>query len=369
MPELTLKGLTKTFNGIDAVKSLDLVIEEKAFMVIVGPSGCGKTTTLRLIAGLEEITSGEIYLDGQKINETPPKDRDMAMVFQDYAIYPHMSVFDNIGFGLRMHKMSKPDIAQRVGEAAELLAISHLLTRRPHELSGGERQRVALGRAIVRRPKIFLFDEPLANLDAALRTQMRRELSRLHKELATTFIYVTHDQIEAMTMATRIAILDHGVLQQSDTPMKIYHSPANSFVAGFIGNPKMNLLNCYFETRQGELYLYLGEQEITVPNAVREALFEKRLIGKTLLLGIRPEYIYFITTQDENRLRAEIQFTENTGTDIFVFLRVPGCENNIIARGDLEQTYDYHQIGFDFDWKHVRLFDSNGLPALSFAET
>jgi len=368
MPELTLKGLTKTFNGIEAVNNLDLVIDDKEFMVIVGPSGCGKTTTLRLIAGLEEITSGEIYLEGQKINDVPPKDRDMAMVFQDYAIYPHISVFDNIGFGLKMHKVSKTDIAQRVGEAAELLSISHLLTRRPHELSGGERQRVALGRAIVRRPKVFLFDEPLANLDAALRTQMRRELSRLHKELATTFIYVTHDQIEAMTMATKIAIMDQGVLQQADAPIKIYHSPANSFVAGFIGNPKMNLMNCYFETHQGELYLYLGEQKLQVPNAVRDVLFDIRLIGKTLLLGIRPEHIRVMSIPHENHLVANIQFAENTGTDVFVFLSAPGFENNIIARGDIEQKYDSNRVGIDFDWKHVIVFDSNGLPVLRFSE-
>ena len=367
MPDLVLKGLTKKFNGTDAVKNLDLVVLDKEFLVIVGPSGCGKTTTLRLIAGLEEITSGEIYLDGQKINDVPPKSRDMAMVFQDYAIYPHMSVFDNIGFGLKMQKKSKSEIAQSVNTAAELLGISNLLMRRPHELSGGERQRVALGRAIVRRPKVFLFDEPLANLDAALRTQMRRELSRLQKELAATFIYVTHDQIEAMTMATQIAIMDHGVLQQADAPMRLYHSPANSFVAGFIGNPKMNLMNCSFETREGALYLYLGAQEIPIPNTVRQALFEKKLIGKHLLLGIRPEYINLLSNPDENHLHAEQKFIENTGTDVFVFLCVPGCENNIIARGNLEQTYDDRQIGIDFDWKHVILFDSNGLPVLNFS--
>lgn len=360
MSELELKALSKTYNDVEAVKNLDLTIGDKEFMVIVGPSGCGKTTTLRLIAGLEDITSGEIYMDGKKISDMPPKDRDMAMVFQDYAIYPHMSVFDNMGFGLKMRKMSKKDIAKRVGEAAEMLEVSHLLKRRPHELSGGERQRVALGRAIVRRPKVFLFDEPLANLDAALRTQMRGELSRLYRELGTTFVYVTHDQIEAMTMATRISVMDKGVLQQSETPEVIYTNPKNTFVAGFIGNPKMNLLPCSFETRRGELYLYIGEQEIGVPDDIKEYLFEKKLIGKTLTLGVRPEHIS-VNTPQTGCLKAEFLYSENTGPDVYMHLAVQGCDDHIIARVRATKGYAEKELSIHFDWKDVLLFNSDGV--------
>ncbi len=359
MPELELKMLTKTYHGVEAVKNLDLIIGDKEFMVIVGPSGCGKTTTLRMIAGLEEITSGEIYLDGKKISGMPPKDRDMAMVFQDYAIYPHMSVFDNIGFGLKMRKMSKTDIAWRVDEAAEILNISHLLKRRPHELSGGERQRVALGRAIVRRPKIFLFDEPLANLDAALRTQMRGELSRLHKELGTIFIYVTHDQIEAMTMATRISVMDKGILQQSDTPEAIYTSPANTFVAGFIGSTKMNLLPCCFETREGELYLYVGEQEVTVPEDIKQQLFKNKLIGKPLVLGIRPEHL-LVGSLQAGGLLAEFLYSESTGADVYMHFAVQGCCSHIIARVSTVKRCEEKTLGIHFDWENALLFNLEG---------
>lgn len=359
MPELQLKALTKTYNDVEAVKNLNLTISDKEFMVILGPSGCGKTTTLRLIAGLEEITSGDIYLDGKKISDMPPKDRDMAMVFQDYAIYPHISVFDNIGFGLKMRKMSKTDISQRVGEAAEILKISHLLGRRPHELSGGERQRVALGRAIVRRPKVFLFDEPLANLDAALRTQMRGELSRLHKELGTTFVYVTHDQIEAMTMATKISVMDKGVLQQSDTPEAIYTNPKNTFVAGFIGNPKMNLLPCCFETREGELYLYVGEQEVIVPQDIKQVLFKNKLIGKPLTLGIRPEHVLVGSFQADGFM-AEFLYSENTGADVYMHFALQGCDNHIIARVSTVKRYEEKILNIHFDWEDVLLFNSDG---------
>ena len=359
MPDLKLRALSKNYNDVEAVKNLDLRIGDKEFMVIVGPSGCGKTTTLRLIAGLEEITSGEIYLDGENISNTPPKDRNMAMVFQDYAIYPHMSVFDNIGFGLKMQKMSKTDIIKRVGEAAEILNISDLLNRRPHELSGGERQRVALGRAIVRRPKVFLFDEPLANLDAALRTQMRTELSRLHNELGTTFVYVTHDQIEAMTMATCITVMDKGVLQQSDTPDAVYQTPANTFVAGFIGNPKMNLLPCYFETREGELYLYIGEQELNVPEDTKKLLFKSKLIGKTLTLGLRPEHVA-VGLPLAGDLTATFLYSENTGADVYMHFEVKGCDNHVIARVSATNRNEAKEEHICFDWKDVLLFNSDG---------
>lgn len=360
MPELELRALSKTYNDVEAVKNLDLTIGDKEFMVIVGPSGCGKTTTLRLIAGLEEITSGDIYMDGEKISDMPPKDRDMAMVFQDYAIYPHLSVFDNIGFGLKMRKMNKTEIARRVGEAAEILNISHLIMRRPHELSGGERQRVALGRAIVRRPKVFLFDEPLANLDAALRTQMRGELSRLHKELGTTFVYVTHDQIEAMTMATNITVMDKGVLQQSDTPDAVYTSPANTFVAGFIGNPKMNLLPCYFETREGGLYFYVGEQELNVPEDIKKLLFKNKLIGKMLTLGLRPEHVTVGSPLDGG-ITATFLFSENTGADVYMHFDVKGCGNHVIARTCATNRYEAKESRIYFNWKDTLLFNTDGV--------
>lgn len=359
MPELKLKMLTKIFNGVEAVKNLDLTIGDKEFMVMVGPSGCGKTTTLRMIAGLEEITSGGIYLDGKKISDMPPKDRDMAMVFQDYAIYPHMSVFDNISFGLKMQKMSKTEISQRVGEAAEILNISHLLKRMPHELSGGERQRVALGRAIVRRPKVFLFDEPLANLDAALRTQMRGELSRLHKALGTTFVYVTHDQIEAMTMATTISVMDKGILQQSDTPEAIYTYPANIFVAGFIGSTKMNLLTCCFETLEGELYLYIGEQELAIPEDIKRLVFKNKLIGKTLTLGIRPEHLMIASSQSGGLL-TEFLYSENTGADVYMHFSVQGCHNHFIARVNPVKRHEEKTFDIYFDWENTLLFDPEG---------
>lgn len=356
---LELKGLTKTFNSVEAVKGLNLTIDDKEFMVIVGPSGCGKTTTLRLIAGLEEVTNGEIYLDGKQINKTPPKDRDMAMVFQDYAIYPHMSVYDNMSFGLRMRKMRKSNIAKRVGEAAEMLNVSHLLKRRPYELSGGERQRIALGRAIVRRPKIFLFDEPLANLDASLRSQMREEISRLHKELETTFVYVTHDQIEAMTMASQITVMDRGVLQQTDTTTKIYKEPSNAFVAGFIGNPKMNLLPCCFATQGIELYLYIGKQKIQVPANIKEWVVGKNLLDKPLSFGIRPEHISIDSNPLKKCLIAEILSSENTGPDVYLHLNIHGCDNNIISRIKDEKKHECKKVNISFDWNDIYLFDQN----------
>lgn len=360
MPELELKMLTKNYNGMEAVKNLDLTIGDKELLMIVGPSGCGKTTTLRMIAGLEEFTSWDIYLDGKKINNMPPKDRDMAMVFQDYAIYPHMSVFDNISFGLKMRKISKTDIARRVGEAAEILNISHLLKRKPHELSGGERQRVALGRAIVRRPKVFLFDEPLTNLDAALRTQMRGELSRLHKELGTTFVYVTHDQIEAMTMATKISVMNKGVLQQSDTPEAIYTIPANAFVAGFIGSVKMNLLPCCFETREGEIFLYIGEQEITIPEDFKRLIFKYKLIGKNVTLGIRPEHLLIDSSQAVGIL-TEFLYSENTGADVYIHFAVQGCNSHFIARVNPVKRHEEKIFKINFGWENTLLFDPNGI--------
>src|SRR5437763_2197613 len=242
MAEVALRNIVKTFDRTPAVAGIDLDISDREFVVLVGPSGCGKTTTLRMIAGLEEATSGEIYIGDQLVNDVPPKDRDIAMVFQNYALYPHMTVYENMSFGLRLKKFPKAEIKERVENAARILDITNLLDRRPKQLSGGQRQRVAMGRAIVRNPKVFLFDEPLSNLDATLRVQMRIELSRLHEELAATMIYVTHDQVEAMTLADKIVVLQAGVVEQAGSPLELYHHPRNLFVAGFIGSPKMNFL-------------------------------------------------------------------------------------------------------------------------------
>src|SRR5574341_421211 len=289
--------VTKKFSDVTAVNDLTLDVKDKEFLVLVGPSGCGKTTALRLLAGLEEVTNGNIMIGDRVVNDVPPKDRDIAMVFQSYALYPHMSVYDNMAFGLRLRKTPKTEIDRRVKEAAEILGIGELLTRKPKQLSGGQRQRVALGRAIVREPAVFLFDEPLSNLDAKLRVQTRAEISKLHQRLETTFIYVTHDQVEAMTMGTRIAVMRDGVLQQLDTPQQLYDYPANTFVAGFIGSPAMNFFDSTvtgsFEGEpggdRGNLYLDTGSFRLPVPANKRDRL--KAYVGRTVILGIRPEDI------------------------------------------------------------------------------
>src|SRR5512142_531666 len=264
MAGVTYDHVTKQFGEVKAVNDLNLDVKDKEFLVLVGPSGCGKTTALRLLAGLEDITSGQIMIGERVVNDVAPKDRDIAMVFQSYALYPHMSVYDNMAFGLKLRKMKKADIDKRVKEAAQILGISHLLDRKPKQLSGGQRQRVAVGRAIVREPKVFLFDEPLSNLDAKLRVQTRAEISKLHQRLGTTFIYVTHDQVEAMTMGTRIAVLRDGLLQQVDTPQNLYDCPANTFVAGFIGSPAMNFFDVKLVRSDGKLVIDGGSFQLDV---------------------------------------------------------------------------------------------------------
>jgi multiple sugar transport system ATP-binding protein len=265
MPSVILKNVVKRFGSVMAVDELSIEIQDKEFAVLVGPSGCGKTTALRMIAGLETVTSGEIYIDDTRVNELEPKDRDVAMVFQNYALYPHMNVRDNMGFGLKIRKFTKEEIDSRVQEAADILNIHELLDRKPKELSGGQRQRVAVGRAIVRKPKVFLFDEPLSNLDAKLRVAMRAEISKLHRRLGATIIYVTHDQVEAMTMADRIFIMSKGVLQQSGAPMEVYSRPANRFVAGFIGSPSMNFIDATLVAQDGTLLVDAGSFRVRVP--------------------------------------------------------------------------------------------------------
>src|SRR5262245_42802725 len=287
MAQVVLKDLNKKFDEVHAVKDVNLTIRDKEFMVFVGPSGCGKTTTLRMVAGLEEITAGEIAIGDRVVNDLPPKDRDIAMVFQNYALYPHMTVYDNMAFGLKMRKFPKHEIAKRVREAADILGIQDLLKRKPRQLSGGQRQRVAVGRAIVRHPQVFLFDEPLSNLDAKLRVQMRVELKRLHDRLETTAIYVTHDQVEAMTLGDRVVVMRDGRVQQVGDPMELYNQPANRFVAGFIGSPAMNFASVRIAAENGSLWAESDDLRIKVPARIAQRL--GRYVGSGTTLGVRPE--------------------------------------------------------------------------------
>ncbi len=293
MASLSLRHINKTYpNGYVAVKDFNLEIEDKEFIIFVGASGCGKSTTLRMVAGLEEITSGELYIGDKLVNDVEPKDRDIAMVFQNYALYPHMTVYDNMAFGLKLRKVPKDEIDKMVREAARILDLEALLERKPKALSGGQRQRVAMGRAIVRNPKVFLMDEPLSNLDAKLRGQMRIEISKLHQRLGTTIIYVTHDQTEAMTLGTRIVVMSAGVVQQVDTPQVLYDSPCNLFVAGFIGSPQMNFVDATCKVKGNDVYLVAGPSEIKLAPEKAKKLVDGGYNGKTVVLGIRPEDVH-----------------------------------------------------------------------------
>ena len=299
MASVSLQHIYKVYTGnVTAVSDFCLDIEDKEFIVLVGPSGCGKSTTLRMVAGLEEISDGELYIGDKLVNDVAPKDRDIAMVFQNYALYPHMTVYDNMAFGLKLRKTPKDEIKRRVEEAAKILDIAHLLSRKPKALSGGQRQRVALGRAIVREPKVFLFDEPLSNLDAKLRVAMRTEITKLHQRLQTTFIYVTHDQTEAMTMASRIVVMKDGVVQQVDTPQNLYDYPANEFVAGFIGSPQMNFFNVKLDREGQDVVATFGDNKIVVPEKKVAKFVDESFIGKEVIMGIRPENIH----DDEQKL-------------------------------------------------------------------
>ena len=305
MASLSLKNINKTYdNGYCAVKNFNLEIADKEFIIFVGPSGCGKSTTLRMIAGLEDITSGELWIGDKLVNDVEPKDRDIAMVFQNYALYPHMTIYDNIAFGLKLRKTPKHEIDKLVHEAAKSLDIEHLLDRKPKALSGGQRQRVAMGRAIVRNPKVFLMDEPLSNLDAKLRVQMRIEISKLHQKLGTTIIYVTHDQTEALTLGTRIVVMKDGIVQQVDSPIDLYQKPKNLFVAGFIGSPQMNFIDAKVVSNGTDVSLTFGSHSIKLPEAKAKALISNGYDGKTVVLGIRPEDIkdeeVFINTSPDS---------------------------------------------------------------------
>jgi multiple sugar transport system ATP-binding protein len=321
MAKVELKGISKVYEGqVRAVDNANIVVEDKEFVVLVGPSGCGKSTTLRMVAGLEDISEGELYIDGELMNDVPPKDRNIAMVFQNYALYPHMTVYDNMAFGLRIKKVEKSEIDRRVKDAARILDIENFLERKPKALSGGQRQRVAVGRAIVRNPKVFLFDEPLSNLDAKLRVQMRAELSDLHLRLNATMIYVTHDQVEAMTMANKIVVMKDGKIQQIGSPLFLYNHPVNKFVAGFIGSPPMNFLSVKVGEKGGTVVLEEGSFEIKP--APEHVEYLKKYVGKEVFFGIRPEdLVYAEKPAAENNIPVEISVVEPLGADIHLWLK------------------------------------------------
>ncbi len=334
MASVRYENVTKRFGKVVAVNNLTLDVQDKEFLVLVGPSGCGKTTALRLLAGLEEVTEGRIYIGDRLVNDVPPKDRDIAMVFQSYALYPHMSVYDNMAFSLKLRGTPKAEIDRRVKEAAKMLGIEELLDRKPKQLSGGQRQRVAVGRAIVREPAVFLFDEPLSNLDAKLRVQTRAELSKLHRRLETTFIYVTHDQVEAMTMGDRIAVLKDGVLQQLDTPQALYDRPRNMFVAGFIGSPAMNFFNATLTGTVEEMYVDGGTFRVCVPQDKAQKLAPH--LGKEIIFGIRPEDVHDRELAPPGiaaaPVRARVDVTELMGNEVFLYLLTG--KQQFIARVD-----------------------------------
>ena len=326
MASLSLKNINKVYpNGFHAVKDFNLEIEDKEFIIFVGPSGCGKSTTLRMIAGLEEISSGELWIGDRLVNDVEPKDRDIAMVFQNYALYPHMSVYDNMAFGLKLRKTPKDQIDRLVHEAAKILDIEHLLDRKPKALSGGQRQRVAMGRAIVRNPKVFLMDEPLSNLDAKLRVQMRIEISKLHQRLETTIIYVTHDQTEALTLGTRIVVMKDGIVQQVDSPLDLYMRPKNLFVAGFIGSPQMNFIDAKVVVSGSDVLLF-GSNTIKLPENKAKKLIELGYKDKIVTFGIRPEDIkdeeMFISSSPETSLEATVKVYEMLGAEVFLYFTV-----------------------------------------------
>jgi multiple sugar transport system ATP-binding protein len=336
MSSVTYEHVTKRFGDVVAVNDLDIEIQDKEFLVFVGPSGCGKTTSLRLLAGLEEITDGDIYIGDRLVNDVAPKDRDIAMVFQSYALYPHMSVYDNMAFGLKLRKTPKAEIENRVKEAAGILGIGDLLDRKPKQLSGGQRQRVAVGRAIVRDPAVFLMDEPLSNLDAKLRVQARAEISKLHMRLGTTFIYVTHDQTEAMTMGTRIAVMKDGLLQQIASPQVLYDTPYNVFVAGFIGSPSMNFFDVTLTGSKDEMYVDGGSFRLRVPPDKAQLFGEQGYLGKQVIFGIRPEDVndpeYVAPGIYEQRMETKVDVTELMGNEVFLYL-ITG-EKQFMARVD-----------------------------------
>ncbi|MGN1113675.1 MAG: ABC transporter ATP-binding protein [Oscillospiraceae bacterium] len=371
MAGVSLRHIYKKYPGnVVAVKDFNIEIKDKEFIILVGPSGCGKSTTLRMIAGLEEISDGELYIGDRLVNDIAPKDRDIAMVFQNYALYPHMTVFENMAFGLKLRKVPKDEIARKVEEAARILDIAHLLERKPKALSGGQRQRVALGRAIVRDPQVFLLDEPLSNLDAKLRAQMRTEISKIHKKLGTTFIYVTHDQTEAMTMGDRIVVMKDGVVQQIDTPANLYNTPVNLFVAGFIGSPQMNFIDSKLLKVNGKYVVEFGSEDtketrgvkytVEVPESKADAAALEPFVGKDIVLGIRPECIHdedmFLSAATTGVINANVEVTEMMGAETYLYLECEGIP--LTARVSPRSTArPQDKIKVAIDPNRIHIFD------------
>ncbi|TGY93695.1 sn-glycerol-3-phosphate ABC transporter ATP-binding protein UgpC [Petralouisia muris] len=359
MASLSLKNICKKYpNGFEAVKDFNLEIEDKEFIIFVGPSGCGKSTTLRMVAGLEEISSGELSIDGRIVNDVEPKDRDIAMVFQNYALYPHMTVFDNMAFGLKLRKVPKEEIKQKVEEAARILDLEKLLDRKPKALSGGQRQRVAMGRAIVREPKVFLMDEPLSNLDAKLRVQMRAEIASLHQRLGATIIYVTHDQTEAMTLGTRIVVLKDGIIMQVDSPQKLYNEPNNLFVAGFIGSPQMNFLDAVCKIEGDKVSLKVGENSIVLPPAKAKKLIDGRYNGKTVVIGIRPEDVddsqAALEAHKDSVFNTKVTGYELLGSEVLLYYTINGTSMTAkVSSSTSARLGDSIKLAMDINAMHV----------------
>jgi len=354
---IQLKNLTKVFGkDTKVIKNLNLDINDGEFLVLVGPSGCGKSTTLRIIAGLEEASGGDVYIDNKLVNNVAPKDRDIAMVFQNYALYPHMTVYDNMAFGLKLRKYPKDEIKARVHEAAEILELGDFLNRKPKQLSGGQRQRVALGRAIVRKPKVFLFDEPLSNLDAKLRVQMRTEIKKLHRQLKVTMVYVTHDQVEAMTMGDRIAVMEDGIIHQLDTPMNLYNEPADRFVAGFIGSPAMNFIATTV-TKENRLHSAAAQIDITIPDIYRNIL--KDSVGREIIVGIRPEDINiepnYAAAQE---IQANLELVEPLGNEALIYLKSAAQSLICITKSYDPQKLAANRIQAYINLNKIHLFDA-----------
>ena len=358
MASVSFRHVHKRFGDVNVIKDFNLEIADKEFMVFVGPSGCGKSTNLRMLAGLEEISDGEILIGDRVVNDVPPKDRDIAMVFQSYALYPHMSVYDNMAFGLKLRKMPKDEIDRRVKDAANSIGLSNLLDRKPKALSGGQRQRVAVGRAIVREPSVFLMDEPLSNLDAKLRVTARAEISKLHQKLGTTFIYVTHDQVEAMTMGDRIAVLADGLLQQADTPRNLYNEPVNIFVAGFIGSPAMNFFNGTLVSEEGRQFVDTGDFRVRIPEDRKTAFGP--YVGKEVVMGIRPEHVhapeYAPVNIDGAPVKATVEVVELLGHELHLYLN--SGKSSLVGTVDPRFAVQTgNKIDVVFDMGNVHLFD------------
>ena len=363
MSGLLLKGINKVYpSGVQAVFNFCLDIRDKEFIVLVGPSGCGKSTTLRMIAGLEEISSGELYIDGKLVNDVVPKDRDIAMVFQNYALYPHMSVYDNMAFGLKLRKVPKEIIDQKVKAAAEILGITDYLSRKPKALSGGQRQRVALGRTIVREPKVFLLDEPLSNLDAKLRASMRTEISKLHARLATTFIYVTHDQIEAMTVGDRIALMYRGKMEMLDTPSHVYNRPASVFCAKFIGSPSMNIVEAEYHNGA----LVIGKQKVELPGIWQR--IAAQCPSGLLYAGVRPEHVMMSRTPQERSIEGMVRYVEDYGNRYGVYIQVEGDKNELIAIREGEIPQPGEKVYIHVETEKLHLFDRGTEKSLGYPE-